>query len=41
MIKALGNYLIDSKLTWDCHQSFAKLAEHDRIQLTLCAPELW
>jgi hypothetical protein len=33
-IKALDNYQINSKLVWDCHQSLAKLAEHNRVQLT-------
>jgi ribonuclease HI len=34
-IKALDSYQINSKLVWDCHQSLAKLAEHNRIQLVL------
>jgi hypothetical protein len=32
-IKALYNFQINSKLLWDCHQSWVKLAEHNRIQL--------
>lgn len=32
-IKALNNFLINSALVWDCHQSLVKLAEYNRIQL--------
>jgi ribonuclease HI len=32
-IKALNNFQINSKLAWDCYQSWVKLAEHNRIQL--------
>jgi ribonuclease HI len=32
-ITALGNFQINSKLTWDCHQSTTKLAEINRIKL--------
>jgi ribonuclease HI len=32
-IKALDSYQINSKLVWDFHQSFVKLAEHNRVQL--------
>jgi ribonuclease HI len=32
-IKPLDSYRINSKLVWDCHQSLAKLAEHNRVQL--------
>jgi ribonuclease HI len=32
-IKALDNYQINLKWVWDCHQSLAKLAEHNRFQL--------
>jgi hypothetical protein len=30
-IKALDSYQINSKLVWDCNQSLAKLAEHNRL----------
>jgi hypothetical protein len=30
-VKALDNYRVSSKLVWDCHQSFVKLAEHNRV----------
>jgi hypothetical protein len=32
-IKALGNYQINFKLVWDCHQSLVKLAQHNRVQM--------
>ena len=32
-IKALDSFKINSKLVWDCHQSLAKLAVHNRLQL--------
>jgi ribonuclease HI len=32
-IKALNNFLNNSKLVWDCHPSLMRLAEHDRVQL--------
>jgi hypothetical protein len=32
-IKALDSYQINSKLVWDCHQSLAQMAEHNRVQL--------
>lgn len=31
--KWLNNLQIDSQIIWDCFQSLAKLAEHDRVQL--------
>jgi hypothetical protein len=32
-IKALDNFIINSKSGWDSHQSLVKLAEHNRIYL--------
>jgi hypothetical protein len=36
-IKALESFQINSKFVWNFHQSPAKLAEHNRIQL-VCVP---
>jgi ribonuclease HI len=33
IINALDSFQINPKLVWDCHQSLAKLTEHNRIQL--------
>jgi hypothetical protein len=32
-IKAPDNYQTNTNLVWNCHQSLAKLAEHNRVQL--------
>jgi predicted Zn-ribbon and HTH transcriptional regulator len=32
-IKALDNYRMNSELVWDCHQSSAKLAKRNGVQL--------
>jgi ribonuclease HI len=32
-VKTFDNYQINSKVVWDCHQSFVKLAEHNIVKL--------